>query len=144
MGPNRKTAITFDLLLYIRVKKLQMSRKDLDNIIVRPGELHIIKAMLATIGGFIDGSGLDLCWNEADIGDCTTRKIHEGGHIRRGQNAHMVTLQSMLSLYSEEFILYKSLADLAGEVNEACRAGDPGRHGRNCLQKSKIWMSMAK
>ena len=60
--------------------------------------------MLATIGGFIEGSGLDLCWNEADIfGDCTTRQILEGGHIKRGQNAHMVTLQSLLSLYSEEF-----------------------------------------
>ena len=52
-----------------------------------------------------------------------------GVHTGRGQNAHMVTLQSLLSLYSEECFkqnssLYKSLADLAGEVNEACRAGD--------------------
>ena len=75
-GQNRKTVITFNLLLYIQVKKLQMSHKYLDNIIVRPGELHIMKAMLATIGGFIEGNGLDLCWNEADIfGDCTNHQI---------------------------------------------------------------------
>ena len=40
MGPNRKTIITFDLGLYKPVKELQMSRSDLDDIIVRAGELH--------------------------------------------------------------------------------------------------------
>ena len=55
MGPNKKTIITFDLGLYKPVTELQMYRSDLDDIIIHAGELHIIKAMFITIGGFIIG-----------------------------------------------------------------------------------------
>ena len=133
MGPHKKTVITFDLGLYKPVKQLQMSRPDLDDIIVRAGELHIIKAMLITIGGFITGSGLDLSWDEADIfGSCTTKQILDGCHIRRGQNAHLVTMQSLLSLYCEEFfkkyrVLYTACNDLCHDLNQACIFGEQER-----------------
>ena len=130
MGPNKKTVITFDLGLYKPVRQLQMFRQDFDDIVVRPGELHIMKAMLITIGGFINGSGLDLSWDQAEIfGECTTKQILDGNHIRRGQNAHLITVQSLLSVYSEQFLKddplsYITCADLADDLNQACILND--------------------
>ncbi|KAL9964664.1 hypothetical protein ACROYT_G028339 [Oculina patagonica] len=46
VGPNRKTVISLDMGLYQPAKKLQMHRSDLDHIILRPGELHIVMALL--------------------------------------------------------------------------------------------------
>ena len=42
------------------VKKLQMARNDLDHLILRPGELHLVIAVLRTIGAYIEGSGSDV------------------------------------------------------------------------------------
>ena len=53
--------------LYQPAKKLQMARNDLNHIILRPGELHVVMAQLRTIGSFIENSGIDLCWSEADV-----------------------------------------------------------------------------
>ena len=60
VGPSRKTVITLDLGLYQPTKQLQMSRTDLNNIILRPGVLHIVMAQLRTIGSYIENSGIDL------------------------------------------------------------------------------------
>ena len=54
-----------------------MYRNDFDLIILRHGELHIHMAMLRTIGAYIDGSGLDLCWYVGMFGKCTTTKKME-------------------------------------------------------------------
>ena len=42
--PTRKTVISLDLGLYQPAKKLQMARRDLKHLILRPGELHIVMA----------------------------------------------------------------------------------------------------
>lgn len=39
IGADRKTVVTLDLGLYQPAKKLQMARNDLDQLILRPGEL---------------------------------------------------------------------------------------------------------
>ena len=52
VGPTRKTVVSLDMGLYQPAKKLQMARQDLRNIILRPGELHIVMADLRTIGAF--------------------------------------------------------------------------------------------
>lgn len=75
VGPHRKTVISLDLGLYLPAKKLQMARDDLDHIILRPGELHICMAMLKTIGAYIEDSGIDLCWIQAELyGPSTTNR----------------------------------------------------------------------
>ena len=61
-GNGRKTVITLDMGLYISAKQLQMSRSDLDHIVLRPGELHIVMAALRCIGAFAENSGLDMAW----------------------------------------------------------------------------------
>ena len=69
--------------LYQPAKKLQMARQDLRNIILRPGELHIVMTDLRTIGAFIDNSGLDMCWLESELyGAATVKQILEGGHVK--------------------------------------------------------------
>jgi hypothetical protein len=53
--------------LYKPAKQLQMARQDLNNIILRPGKLHIVMAQLRNIGAYIENSGIDLSWTEADL-----------------------------------------------------------------------------
>lgn len=55
-----KTVVSFDVGLYIPAKQLQMQRTDLRNIILRPGELHVVMACLRTVGTYIENSGIDL------------------------------------------------------------------------------------
>ena len=67
VGTTRKTVISLDLGLYQPAKKLQMARQDLNHIILRPGELHIVMAQLRAIGAFIEDSGLDMCWVDSEL-----------------------------------------------------------------------------
>ena len=126
VGPGRKTVISLDVGLYQPAKKLQMARNDLQHLILRPGELHIVMAQLRTIGAFIEDSGLDMCWIEADIyGPATVKQILDGNHVKRGEVAHVVTLQALFALYQKAFFQssqedLKSIADLSQEVAEAC------------------------
>lgn len=118
MGPNRMTVISLDMGLYKPAKQLQMSRNDMDHIILRPGELHIVMAALRTIGGYIESSGVDLAWMEADIyGSATVKQILEGKHVKRAIEAHFITLQSLMTLYQEAF--FTEYSDLKEIVTDA-------------------------
>lgn len=107
-----------------------MSRQDLGHIILRPGELHIVMAQLRTIGAFIENSGLDMCWVESDLyGPATVKQILGGKHVKRGQRAHLVTLQALFSLYQEAFFvehpsLLESVEKLTGNLSDACKKGN--------------------
>ena len=80
-------------LLYLPAKKLQMARNDLNHLILRPGELHIVMAMLRTIGAYIDSSGIDMCWIESELyGPSTVKQILDGNHVKRREKAHVITL----------------------------------------------------
>ena len=93
VGLERKTVITLDMGLYLPAKKLQMARNDLNHLILRPGELHIVMAMLRTIGAYIDSSGIDMCWIESELyGPSTVKQILDGNHVKRREKAHVITL----------------------------------------------------
>jgi len=62
VGPERKTVISLDIGLYLPAKKHQMALNDLNHLILRLGELHLVNAMLWTIGAYIEGSWIDMCW----------------------------------------------------------------------------------
>ena len=127
VGPGRKTVISLDMGLYQPAKKLQMARNDLQHLILRPGELHVVMAQFLTIGAFIEDSGLDLCWIEADIyGPGTVKQILDGNHVKRGEVAHTVTLKALFALYQKAFFESsqedtKDIADLSREVADACK-----------------------
>ena len=105
VGQQRKTVISLDMGLYMPAKKLQMARHDLNNIILRPGELHIVMAQLKTIGACIKNSGIDMAWIEVDLyGPSTVSQILEGNHVKQSESAHLITLQSLFTFYLEAFL----------------------------------------
>ena len=120
---------SLDMGLYLPAKKLQMARDDLKHLILRPGELHIVMAMLRTISSYIENSVIDMCWIESELyGPSTVKQILDGKHVKRGEKAHMKTLQSLFSLYQEAFFkqeaeLYHNLQRLVQELGDACKDG---------------------
>jgi len=128
VGSERKTVISLDMGLYLPAKKLQMARDDLGHLILRPGELHIVMAMLRTIGAYMENSGLDMCWTESELyGPSTVKQILDGNHVKRGQRAHMTTLQALFMLYLEAFCkvpeTHLVLQNVVKELADACTNG---------------------
>ena len=129
VGHERKTVISLDMGLYQPVKKLQMARNDLQHLILRPGELHIVMAQLRTLGAFIENSGIDLCWIESEIyGPATIKQIIDGNHVKRGEAAHMVTLQALFLMYQKAFFeqesqIHEKLEKVAKDLANACTKG---------------------
>ncbi|XP_028412052.1 uncharacterized protein LOC114534781 [Dendronephthya gigantea] len=107
-----------------------MARNDLNHLILRPGELHIVMAQLRTLGSFIEHSGIDLCWSESDLyGPATVKQILAGKHVKRGETAHLVTLQVLFMLYQKAFLssqdeeLVKKIDKCAKQLGKACEQG---------------------
>ena len=122
--------ISLDMGLYQPAKKLQMARNDLNHLILRPGELHIVMAQLRTLGSFIEGSGIDLCWIESDLyGPTTVKQILEGKHVKRGEAAHKVSLQALFILYQRAFlsqqdpVMVNQIKEYAKQLGDACERG---------------------
>ncbi|CAH3164811.1 unnamed protein product, partial [Porites lobata] len=155
VGPGRKTVISLDLGLYLPAKRLQMARCELKNILLRPGELHVVMAMLRTIGSYIDSSGIDMCWIESELyGPSTIKQIIDGKHVKRGKRAHMITLQALFSLYLEAFLegspdVRRTLEELSTKVGDACKEGtkeniQTAHHSStNAIQSSEVVKKMS-
>ena len=98
----------------------------MDQLVLCPGELHIVMAQLHTIGAYIENSGLDLCWTEADMyGPLTVKQILEGNHVKRGVEAHVVTLQALSNMYQVTFLeqlqdIVEPLTTAAEKLRQAC------------------------
>lgn len=84
-------------------------------------------AMLRTIGSSVENSGIDMCWVESErYGPSMVRQILDGNHVKRGENAHITTLQALFTLYQEAFFkqhqeLHETLQSLAQELCDACK-----------------------
>ena len=141
VGANRKTVILLDMALYMPAKKLQMAPNDLNHVILRPEELHIVMVQLWTLGAFIENSGIAMAWVESQLyGPSTVKQILEGKHIKRGEAAHLITLQALFTLYEEAFLqkepdaCKRRLKHLSKQLGEACQNGEPTQV-RNAPQK---------
>ena len=130
LGQNHKTVITLDMGLYKPAKQLQMSRKDLNDIILRPGELHTVMAHQRSIGRYIEASGIDSVWTESEIfTSVTAKQILDGRHVKRAVHAHMITFQALLQLYTEAFFskypgVESQFREAAQKLNDACGRAD--------------------
>lgn len=126
VGQNRKTVITLDLGLYKPAKKLEMVKESLhDKFILRAGELHIVMAMLRSIGSYVENSGIDMAWVEAGMyGETTSKQIIDGGHVKRGIEAHTVTLIVLFDMYIESLLEKKTClrGDLSEKANRLVRS----------------------
>ena len=56
-------------------------------------------AQLRCIDAYVEGSGINTSWVESGIyGPVTVKKIAEGKHVKRGVEAHLLTLQTLRTL----------------------------------------------
>ena len=77
---------------------------------------------------------------EADLyGPSIVSQILEGNHVRQSESVHLVTTQSVFTLYLEAFLTQEAghckerLTQLAGELEEACSS----REKRKIQEKQK-------
>ena len=105
-GPDEPTVIAMDMDLYLRAKLMTMVHHMGQKIVLRIGELHVVMAMLRTIGAALEGSGLEEVFMKADIyGSATLRHILAGNHVSRGIETH-----TTLVAISSVFLCWKALA----------------------------------
>ncbi|RXM28417.1 hypothetical protein EOD39_9814 [Acipenser ruthenus] len=115
----------------------------MDHMILRPGELHIVMAELHGIGAYIENSRIDFCWTEADLyGPMTVKQITEGKHVKRGVEAHMVTLQALFMLYQEAF--FQEHLDLLGRLAAAAENLDRSCADGSCEEIQQAHSEMVK
>ena len=101
---NRKTIISLDLQLYAKAMQLKAKQDINENVVFRLGELHIVFAFLKTIGKYIECSGLDQIFVEANIyGSTTLDQILNGNHMKRAMEAYMVQYIGLYKPYLATF-----------------------------------------
>ncbi len=97
--PGNKTVISLNMGLYQPAKKLKMARNDLNIIILCPGELHVAMAQLRKlVSSFIVNNGKDL------YGPTMVKQILDGNHVKRGNEARLITLQALFILYQRALL----------------------------------------
>ena len=70
-----------------------------------------------------------MCWIESELySPSTVKQILDGNRVKRGEKAHMITLQAWFALYLDGFPktlpeLHQCLENLSREVIEAFREG---------------------
>ena len=71
-------------------------------------------AQLRPVGAYIENSGLDFSWTEADLhGSTTVKHILEGRHVRRPIKTHVVTTTLP---YQETF--FKAYPELVSRLTQ--------------------------
>ena len=86
--------------LYIKCIKLKAEDNVNRNFVFRVGELHTVFASLKAIDKYIDESGIDQSFVEADIfGPTTIHQIKEGKHMKRDIDAYTTVYLALHKLY---------------------------------------------
>ena len=132
VGETHPTVISFDMALYEKVVQLIDSRPDLKRTVVpRLGELHVVMAALRALGVFIENSGIDDAWIEADVyGAATTRQILKCTHYKRSLRGHIYSYVALYEIALEEFFKENpQLKDICWEATEQVEAA--------CSEKNK-------
>ena len=102
--PAGKTIISLDLQLYSKALQLQSRNEVNCNFVFRPGELHIVFAFLHAIGIYIEGSGIDQVFVDANVyGYVTVEQIMKGKHMKRGMETYTTLYLTFHKLYLKEF-----------------------------------------
>ena len=76
------------------------SNSEIDNFVIRPGELHVVFTASKMLGKVIDGNGLDKAFEEAPIyGSNTSEQIKDGHHLYRGFEGDQILYLSLFKKY---------------------------------------------
>ena len=79
LPPGTKTTVTFDVQLCSKALQLG-SNSEIDNLLVRLGELHAVFTAFKMLGKIIDDSGLDKTFKKALIDGSNTVEQMKDGH----------------------------------------------------------------
>ena len=102
--PAGNTIVSLDLQLYSKALQLQSRNEVNCNFVFRPGELHIVFAFLHAIGIYIEGSGIDQIFVDANVyGYVTVEQIMKAKHMKRGMEAYTALYLTFHKLYLKEF-----------------------------------------
>ena len=141
VGKWQRPIITLDGDLYDCAVKLKDYN---ENWCIRFGGLHITMAALKCLGKYIEGSGIDLTWEEAGIyGSVTVRQILNGCHIYRCIEAHIVTLIALFTMciqviFSEdEKTFLEQFKSQVAEMHQTLSA-------YNCFERLNEWKEQTK
>ena len=102
-----RTVVTFDMQLYDLAMRIWCNVNHIEkDFLFRPGELHIIFWALATVGDYIEGSGIDQAWVEAGLYSATTvsNQILKGKHLYRSLECNFVTTISIYTLFFKKYL----------------------------------------
>ena len=76
------------------------SNSEINNFVIRFGELHVVFTAFKMLGKIIDGSGSDKTFKEALIyGSNTIEQIKDGHHLCRCFEGHQILYLSLLKKY---------------------------------------------
>ena len=76
------------------------SNSEIDNFVIRPGELHVVFTASKMLGKVIDGNGLDKAFEEALIyGSNTAEQIKDGHHLYRDFEGDQILYLSLFKKY---------------------------------------------
>ena len=76
------------------------SNSEINNFVIRLGELHVVFTAFKMLGKIIDGSGLDKAFEEALIyGSNTVEQIKDGHHLYRCFEGHQILYLSLFKKY---------------------------------------------
>jgi len=102
---GKKTIVSMDMQLYAYCIQLQSDSAIHDQFVFRTGELHIVFAMIKSIGKYINSSGLDQIFIEANIYDpATMEQIKGGKHMKRSVEPFMSMYTALFHLYVEQIM----------------------------------------
>ncbi|CAD6208097.1 GSCOCG00010362001-RA-CDS, partial [Cotesia congregata] len=81
--------------------RTEMMRPELSNVIIRLGGFHLIMSFLGVIGNIMEGSGLKEIF-VLNYAENSTPKILNGHHYARAVRAHLLTINSLISVLFNE------------------------------------------
>ena len=142
-GNNDPTVIAMDMDLYWRAKMLTMVKKTEKQFSLRIGDLHVVMAMLRTIGACLEGSGLEDVLVEADVyGSATLRHLLAGNHVCRDIEAHTILAISLLTLCWKAFVLKGADAALEEMLQNVCQSGEGIEQAMEILDAQSVVTNM--
>ena len=116
VGDGCRPVITLDGDLYHRAVRLKDYKSQW---CIRLGCLHIVIAALKCLGKYVEGSGIDIAWQESGLyGPATVRQILDGRHVYRAIEAHTVTLIALHHLFFQSVFTENEQAEITQGIKK--------------------------
>lgn len=120
VGEGCRPVITLDGDLYHRAVRIKDYKSQW---CIRLGSLHTTMAALKCLGKYVEGSGIDIAWQESDLyGPATVRQILDGRHVYRGIEAHTVTLIALHHMFFQSVFTEDDRAEIMPGIKQIAQS----------------------